>query len=64
MLNVPLRTTVQLDMDVEQLLHDVQQAAWNDTLSLKRKTPGLNNTKKIGEFLSKKRKAYINVAPH
>ena len=44
-------------MDVIQLLHDVQQVAWNDTPVLTRKTPWLNYHKEIRELVSKKRKA-------
>ena len=39
-LNVRLKTTVQLDMEVEKLLTDVQQAKWNNTPEFKRTSPG------------------------
>lgn len=47
-------TSVQPDMDEEELVHDIQQAPLNNTPAVnKRKTPSLNYPKGIREFVKK-----------
>jgi hypothetical protein len=59
-LQVPLKTTEQLDNETEQFLIDLQQAAWNKTPVLKMKTPGLNYVREVREMVAEKRKARKN----
>lgn len=56
-LKVPLKTKEQLDYEVEKLVVDLQQSAWNNTPKLKPKTSGLNYIKEIRDLVHEKRKA-------
>lgn len=56
-LSVPLKTKDQLDDEVEKLVVDLQQSAWNNTPTLKPKTPGLNYIKEVRDLVHEKRKA-------
>lgn len=56
-LKVPLKTNEQLDQEVEKIIKDIQQAAWNNTPKIKKKTSGNNYQKEIRELVTEKRKA-------
>lgn len=56
-LNTPLKTTYQLDNEVEQFVVDLQQAAWKNTPTLNKKESGINCPKKIKDMIAQKRRA-------
>lgn len=56
-LSVPLKTNKQLDSEVEKLVIDLQQSAWNNTPTLKPKIPGLNYIKEVRDLVQEKRAA-------
>jgi hypothetical protein len=41
-LNVPLRTTQQLDIETERIADLIQEVAWNNTPQIKKKIIGSN----------------------
>lgn len=55
-LNMSLKTTEQIDVEAEQFVVDLQQAAWNNTPMLNPKTPGLNYLREVREMVAKKGK--------
>jgi hypothetical protein len=56
-LNISLRTIEDIDKETEELVEIIQQAAWNNTPVLKRKTVGNNYPREIRELVTEKRKA-------
>lgn len=56
-LMVPIRNEDHLEKEVEQLVKDIQKAAWESTPEIKRKTKGNNYPREIRDLLSKKRKS-------
>lgn len=55
-LSVSLRTTEQLDEEIELLVTNIQQAAWNNTPPIIQRTKGNNYPKEIRDLISEKRK--------
>ena len=56
-MNVPIRMKEQLEQESEKFMIDIQQAAWNNTPQIKRKTIGNNYPKEICDLVKEKRKA-------
>lgn len=56
-LAVPLQTEEQLDYEVEKLVNDIQNSAWENTPEIKRKLKGNNYPREILELIVQKRKA-------
>jgi hypothetical protein len=56
-LNVSLQTEDQLDFEVEKLISDIQQAAWQNTPIVTRKLKGNNYPREILKLIAEKRKA-------
>jgi hypothetical protein len=55
-LQVLLKTSEQLDNETKQFVVDLQQAAWNNTLTLKIKHLALTILGMLGKWLQKKEK--------
>lgn len=55
-LAVPLRTAEQLDKETELFVKNIQQAAWENTPEITRRTKGNNYPKEIRNLISEKRK--------
>ena len=55
-LTVPLRNEEQLDREAEKLVADIQQAAWENTPEIKRRTKGNNYRTEIRDLITEKRK--------
>lgn len=55
-LNVPLKTTEQLNQEAEKFVTDIQQAAWKNTPETKRLTVGYNYPLEIRKLVAEKRK--------
>lgn len=55
-LKVPLKTTSQLEHEVDQITRDIQQAAWASTPTIKAKPISITYPQEIKELLAKKRK--------
>jgi len=53
---VPLRSEEQLDREVQKLIVDIQQSAWENTPEIKRRLKGNNYPKEIRELIAEKRK--------
>lgn len=51
-LNELLKTIDQLESEVEKFINDIQTAAWNSTLVIRRKTIGMNYPKEIRKLLA------------
>lgn len=47
-LSVPLKTTIQLEEELETFTFSIQYAAWRSTPRIKRKVKGHNLPKKLG----------------
>ena len=56
-LMIPLRDEEQLEGEVEKLLVDIQQSAWENTPKIKRRPNGNNYPKEIRDLMAEKRKA-------
>ena len=52
----------QLDEQIEILINNIQQAAWNNTPSIKKRTVGNNYPKEIKELIKEKKKIKTKVA--
>ena len=55
-LNTPLKAAEQLDYEVDKLVVDLQQVAWNNTPPVRPKTPGISYIKAIRDLVQEKRK--------
>ena len=55
-LNIPLKTVEQLNLEVEEFVADLQQAAWNNTKEITRKTVENNYSQEICTLVKEKRK--------
>lgn len=56
-LNIPLKTTEQLECEAELFIANIQRAAWANTPTIKRKTVGKNYPVEIRILVPEKRKA-------
>jgi non-homologous end joining protein Ku len=56
-LNVPLRTTQQLDIETKRIVDLIQEVAGNNTPQIKKKVTGNNYRLEIRKFIEQKRKA-------
>jgi hypothetical protein len=56
-INVPLRTTQQLDIENERIMDLIQEVAWNNTPQIKKKVIGNNYPLEIRTLIEQKRKA-------
>jgi uncharacterized protein (DUF2344 family) len=55
-LKVPLRTIEQLDLEAENIMKQIQQAAWKNTPEIKRLLAGNNSPMEIRQLVTEKRK--------
>lgn len=56
-LNVPIKSIQQLELESKKFIIDVQQAAWNNTPEIRRRTAGINYPKEIRDLIKEKRRA-------
>jgi hypothetical protein len=56
-LNVPLRTTQQLDIETERIVDLIEEVAWNNTPQIKKKVIGNSYPLEIRKLIEQKRKA-------
>lgn len=56
-LSVPLQTASQLDCEVEKLVNDIQQSAWDATPIIRRRVGGNNYPLEIRSLIKEKRRA-------